>query len=157
MNKVVQELRAKTNVTIPSWANRAADEIERLDNLLATTMRHYEQLREIIDDGCESSTHEDAVETLKNIVAKGDYEPELRLGVYKEQAELRKAREQVASLEQQRYALIAGLELFMEVVETPPERSCSCHISPPCNDCVNNSGLREAFEFAKEAIAKAEG
>lgn len=57
----------------------------------------------------------------------------------------------------QRDKLLAALELFMERVDEPPESNCSCHISPPCNDCVEYSGLREAFSDAHDAIAKAEG
>ena len=62
----------------------------------------------------------------------------------------------ILALIQQRDELLAALELFMERVDEPPEANCSCHISPPCNDCVENWGLREAFSDAKEAIAKAE-
>ena len=62
----------------------------------------------------------------------------------------------ILALIQQRNELLAALELFMERVDEPPEANCSCHISPPCNDCVKNWGLREAFSDAKEAIAKAE-
>lgn len=62
----------------------------------------------------------------------------------------------VLELIQQCDELLAALELFMERVDEPPEANCSCHISPPCNDCVENWGLREAFSDAKEAIAKAE-
>lgn len=61
----------------------------------------------------------------------------------------------VLELIQQCDELLAALELFMERVDEPPEANCSCHISPPCNDCVENWGLREAFSYAKEAIAKA--
>jgi hypothetical protein len=60
------------------------------------------------------------------------------------------------ALIQQRDELLGVLELFMERVDEPPEANCSCHISPPCNDCVENWGLREAFSDAKEAIAKCE-
>jgi len=56
----------------------------------------------------------------------------------------------------QRDSLQAALETFMERVEEPPAPSCSCCIAPPCNDCVEHAGLREAFEMAREAIAKAE-
>lgn len=33
-----------------------------------------------------------------------------------------------------------------------PERNCSCHISPPCNDCVENSGLREIVAAVCRAL-----
>ena len=62
----------------------------------------------------------------------------------------------ILELIRQRDAALGGLGLFMDAVDRPPERNCSCHISPPCNDCVENSGLREAFEYAKEIIANAE-
>ena len=62
----------------------------------------------------------------------------------------------ILALIQQRDELLAALELFMERVDEPPEANCSCHISPPCNDCVENWGLREAFSDAKAAISKAE-
>lgn len=47
--------------------------------------------------------------------------------------------------------LIAAIEGLLETDDTP-ERDCSCHISPPCNDCVEYGGRREAIAFAKEAI-----
>ena len=72
------------------------------------------------------------------------------------QRQLAQANERVNGLEQQRDAALGGLELFMEVIDPPPESNCSCHISPPCNDCVENSGLREAFEYAERVIANAE-
>lgn len=62
----------------------------------------------------------------------------------------------ILELIRQRDAALGGLELFMEVIDRPPERNCSCHISPPCKDCVENSGLREAFEYAERVINNAE-
>lgn len=44
------------------------------------------------------------------------------------------------------------LSNLMEVVEEPPESNCSCHISPPCSDCVEWSGLREALSEARTAM-----
>lgn len=42
----------------------------------------------------------------------------------------------------------------------PPDSNCSCHISPPCNDCVDWSSMRMAkrdWEEAKQKAAKAKG
>lgn len=52
--------------------------------------------------------------------------------------------------------LFSALQLFIDTVEEPPEANCSCHIAPPCGDCVNYSQLREAFEDGRAAIAAAE-
>ncbi|HBU17053.1 hypothetical protein [Hydrogenophaga sp.] len=54
-------------------------------------------------------------------------------------------------------SLLAALEMMVERSIDPPAPDCRCHISPPCNDCVENWGLREAFEYARAAIAKATG
>ena len=53
--------------------------------------------------------------------------------------------------------LLEALEDLMEMTGEPPDRNCSCHISPPCNDCVDYSEWRDAFEYARAAIAKATG
>jgi len=51
--------------------------------------------------------------------------------------------------------LIAQLRALIGVVE-PPERNCSCHISPPCHDCLEHGETREEIEAARELIAKIE-
>jgi len=48
--------------------------------------------------------------------------------------------------------LAAYTEYLLECIERPPEANCSCHISPPCNDCVNYSSLREAIANCEEAL-----
>lgn len=59
--------------------------------------------------------------------------------------------------EKQRDDLRWALEQLLETMELPPERNCSCHISPTCNDCVDYSGVREAIEYAGKLIAEAKG
>jgi len=49
--------------------------------------------------------------------------------------------------------LIHTIEILIEM-NYAPERNCSCHISPPCNDCVEYSYAREVNEHAKSAITK---
>lgn len=34
----------------------------------------------------------------------------------------------------------------------PPPKNCSCHISPPCSDCVDYGSLREAIELSKTSL-----
>ena len=59
-------------------------------------------------------------------------------------------------LAQQSAALkLASLALSegVEYVEEPPEKNCTCHLSPPCNDCVDHSAVREFFIDARKALA----
>lgn len=63
------------------------------------------------------------------------------------------AKDEISKLREQNRSLVAALELMLERIAEPPEANCSCHISPPCNDCVDYSGEREAFECAKDALA----
>jgi hypothetical protein len=53
--------------------------------------------------------------------------------------------------------LLEAVWEFLEMTEEPPEPNCSCHIAPPCGDCVDHEGLRGAFKVARAAIAKATG
>lgn len=45
-------------------------------------------------------------------------------------------------------------EMVTECVDAPPIKNCSCHISPPCNDCIENTGLRELFDDVRAIIAE---
>ena len=62
----------------------------------------------------------------------------------------------VKQLENQRDGLLEALKGVIEYVDRPPLRSCSCHVSPPCNDCVDWSHLREVLDYADKIIEKAE-
>jgi hypothetical protein len=44
------------------------------------------------------------------------------------------------------------IEALLEMQIRPPVRNCSCHISPPCNDCVEYGGLREAMKDAQSTV-----
>ena len=47
-----------------------------------------------------------------------------------------------------------ALERLLNACPVPPDKNCSCHISPPCSDCVENEELRESLTEASEALAK---
>ena len=47
------------------------------------------------------------------------------------------------------------VQAFLDTVDEPPRPNCSCCISPPCADCVDNSGLRRLFVQAKKILAEA--
>ena len=48
--------------------------------------------------------------------------------------------------------LSAALEYLLDNTERPPEPSCACHLSPPCNDCVDYDSIRDAISNAKDAL-----
>lgn len=64
-----------------------------------------------------------------------------------------KAEQERDALRSQLDRVTWALEHLLERGIAPPDRNCSCHISPPCNDCVEWSGLREAVEHAESALA----
>lgn len=96
---------------------------------------------------------------------RGDAREEKILEKYRSAAEAREAKRQAeinvavkaetAELRIQSDELLAALDDLVAMTDEPPEPSCSCHISPPCNDCVEYSGIRSALAAAKKAIAKA--
>jgi hypothetical protein len=74
-----------------------------------------------------------------------------------EQADQNETTAELRRLHDVNQELRGALEYLMEMTEEPPEANCRCHLSPPCGDCLKYSGLREAWEFARAAIAKATG
>jgi hypothetical protein len=65
------------------------------------------------------------------------------------------AAKEIERLARANAALVVALEDLMEATGEPPDRNCSCHISPPCPDCIDYSGWREALENANSALALA--
>jgi hypothetical protein len=45
-----------------------------------------------------------------------------------------------------------ALRDLLDAIPAPPERNCSCHIAPPCHDCVEYAALREAIGNAEAAL-----
>lgn len=48
------------------------------------------------------------------------------------------------------------LEEFVENVYVP-DANCSCHLAPPCSDCVEHGHIREILGNAKALIAEVKG
>lgn len=46
----------------------------------------------------------------------------------------------------------ALVKLCEEAIEShyAPDPNCSCHISPPCSDCVEYGGIRETVKYLRE-------
>jgi hypothetical protein len=47
----------------------------------------------------------------------------------------------------------AALEQCLEQLYAP-NANCSCHISPPCKDCVDYAGIRDAIRDAKDSLSQ---
>lgn len=62
-----------------------------------------------------------------------------------------------AEADKEKSDLISALEYLIESVEEPPQANCSCHFSPPCGDCVDYGGLREALQLSRAALRQAKG
>ena len=78
-------------------------------------------------------------------------------------AQQRLTNQAAAAIIDQHYApVIAEVERLREALEMAlvelyaPEPNCSCHISPPCGDCVDYSSIREAADKARTALARKE-
>ena len=69
------------------------------------------------------------------------------MGAEREASLLGQIERQSAALKLASLALSEGVEY----VEEPPEKNCSCHLAPPCNDCVEHSAVREFFIDARKA------
>jgi hypothetical protein len=53
-------------------------------------------------------------------------------------------------------SLVVWLQAAVEIIEyETPKPNCSCHISPPCNDCMDYSRNRETISGANSALAAA--
>jgi hypothetical protein len=49
--------------------------------------------------------------------------------------------------------LASNLEEVLDLMPEIPEPNCSCHTNPPCGDCTEWSGIRDAIPPAKQALA----
>ena len=93
-------------------------------------------------------------------------QPEARDALIAARVELDAARDQIVELQKKPKpttnsrpvgdARIDWLFVAKEALETlsgfVPDRNCSCHLSPPCGDCVNYGGAREVIEQLELAI-----
>ncbi len=56
-----------------------------------------------------------------------------------------------AGLKAELWNLQDATEGLLDAQNIPP-KNCSCHLNPPCEDCVEYGGLREAVEVARAAL-----
>jgi len=64
----------------------------------------------------------------------------------------RRLEDEIDRLQKRVDLLSEYLQEFVSDDQTP-EQNCSCHISPPCNDCVENSWKRELVKDSRAALA----
>ena len=67
------------------------------------------------------------------------------------QREVPKLLERVKRFEDQVSRLKAWGDALEDLAPQPPDRNCSCHLHPPCSDCVDWGEIREAKENWREA------
>lgn len=109
-------------------------------------LRHGAPWRDLTGDKfvyCMAAKIEEQAERIKELESEvQSYELIVR-------AEDIRIKKQSAALKLASLALSEGVEY----VEEPPEKNCTCHLSPPCNDCVDHSAVREFFVDARKALA----
>jgi hypothetical protein len=59
--------------------------------------------------------------------------------------------QQLAAMTERSKSLKLSLDEVIDNIRLPPE-NCSCHISPPCQDCVEFSELRAAVMCGKSVL-----
>lgn len=59
-------------------------------------------------------------------------------------------------IERNRAVMAETVEVLQDFVgnDETPEPNCSCHLCPPCGDCVDHGWMRELMKNAVAAIAK---
>lgn len=100
--------------------------------------------------GCEPNRDDNGIEWILR-VAPGEALPD------ELSAHAQRLRAALAVDQQERDQALAvrrALEDLLEVADLAPEKNCSCHLSPPCNDCIEWNGLRDAIANARAVIAK---
>lgn len=107
------------------------------------------RIKELTDDLEESDAIRDRCAHLLAETAVALKGPEKALHRHGWQDLPEVAAKQSAALKLASLALSEGVEY----VEEPPEKNCTCHLSPPCNDCVDHSAVREFFIDARKALA----
>lgn len=68
---------------------------------------------------------------------------------------IRQLHARVAEVEVERDAARNCLEDFLELTEVP-DPNCSCHVNPPCGDCVEYGGIRDVRKTANELLKEGE-
>lgn len=86
--------------------------------------------------------------------AQDAYEEVLDLSVYMKQVIIERT-ELFTRIEQLMNDACIARDLIKELNDeiNPPERNCSCHISPPCSDCVDHEHARELKARAESYIS----
>lgn len=71
-----------------------------------------------------------------------------------EAGRLLEAAKQLRALEIETQELAGLLEDVLDFIGEPPLPNCSCHISPPCNDCVDHAEAREINSRIESALTR---
>lgn len=62
------------------------------------------------------------------------------------------AADRISRLEAEVARKDGALQELLDATDEPPEANCSCHMSPPCSDCIDFGHIREAIATARAAL-----
>ena len=143
-NQRKQQLEAEV-----MWLKAAQPNIVLIADKDAVISQQSKRIEELTDGLEESDAIRDRCAHLLAETAVALKGPEKALHRHGWQDLPEVAAKQSAALKLASLALSEGVEY----VEEPPEKNCTCHLSPPCNDCVDHSAVREFFIDARKALA----
>ena len=146
-NQRKQQLEAEV-----MWLKAAQPNIVLIADKDAVISQQSKRIEELTDGLEESDAIRDRCAHLLAETAVALKGPEKALHRHGWQDLPEVAAKQSAALKLASLALSEGVEY----VDEPPEKNCSCHLSPPCNDCVEHSAVREFFIDARKALAAIE-
>ena len=107
----------------------------------------------------ENTVCEGAIELLKGDVEELNARLIERTNESLRKLEEKTKRERYVPIEEHEEMKRVAVEALEEVDANiyAPDTNCSCHISPPCNDCVENGATREVLTVVKSALTTLKG
>ena len=165
LSDVIESTAINDTIEALGFANREIERLTTSENdwitCHAKIWRELQETKTIVGNQAErisdleaSPISEEVLDILRSQIKALEYEitEQCRIngiGAEREAALHGLIDRQSAALKLASLALTEGVEY----VEEPPEKHCTCHISPPCNDCVDHSAVREFFTDARKALA----
>lgn len=90
------------------------------------------------------------LEQLRNVRERMDYCYTKNV-IYSSELVILEFEKELQDIQTKNKQLVAAVEGLLKTNDTPVP-NCLCHLSPPCNDCVEYGGRRKAVAFAKSLL-----